>query len=200
MGNHDRPRVGSRFGEEKIDFMNTLVMTLPGIGFSYYGEEIGMLDNRDISWEDTQDPQACGHSEETFQEYTRDPVRTPFQWNDQLNAGFSNSLTGTWLPIHSNYKAVNLAHQKTQEKSHFSVFKQLTEVRKLPHFHGDFEMEVIANNVLCYKRSVEGTPGAVIVTLNTAASAQTVNLATLYEDLVNMYVEVSGVASAHHTG
>jgi alpha-glucosidase len=50
LGNHDKPRFGSRYGKERIDSMLTLLMTLPGISVTYNGDEIGMLDHRDISW------------------------------------------------------------------------------------------------------------------------------------------------------
>lgn len=59
MGSHDHSRVASRFGSDRVDGMMALLMTLPGVAVTYYGDEIGMVDYRDISWEDTTDPQAC---------------------------------------------------------------------------------------------------------------------------------------------
>jgi alpha-glucosidase len=58
LGNHDKPRVGSRYGTERIDGMLMLLLLLPGVAVTYNGDEIGMLDYRyGISWEDTVDPQ-----------------------------------------------------------------------------------------------------------------------------------------------
>jgi glycosidase len=87
MGNHDRNRTASRF-PGRADQMTMLAMILPGIAVTYYGEEIGMFDKTDISWEDTQDPQACNAGKEKYKSRSRDPVRTPFQWhNENKNAG-----------------------------------------------------------------------------------------------------------------
>lgn len=51
------------------------------------GEEIGMNSNWNISWEETQDPKALNTNQDVYLQYTRDPMRTPFQWNDDFNAG-----------------------------------------------------------------------------------------------------------------
>lgn len=86
MGNHDRSRTASRF-PGRADQMTMLAMILPGVAVTYYGEEIGMVDKTDISWEDTKDPQGCMAGIERYQNRSRDPARTPFQWNFDLNAG-----------------------------------------------------------------------------------------------------------------
>lgn len=96
IGNHDVHRVASRLGANRADAHNILVQTLPGIAVTYYGEEIGMTDQY-ISWENTVDPQACNQDKETFDSVSRDPARTPFQWDDTNNAGFSKG-NSTWLP------------------------------------------------------------------------------------------------------
>lgn len=58
LGNHDKPRVGSRYGIERVDGMLMLLLLLPGVAVTYNGDEIGMVDFRDgISWADTRDPQ-----------------------------------------------------------------------------------------------------------------------------------------------
>lgn len=69
MGNHDRVRVGSRY-PNRADQMIMLEMFLPGIAVTYYGEEIGMVDNDKANDSDF-----------------RNPCRTPFQWDDSTNAG-----------------------------------------------------------------------------------------------------------------
>jgi alpha-glucosidase len=72
-----------------------LSMILPGLAVTYNGDEIGMLDKRDISWEDTQDPQACNAGIAQYVNVSRDPERTPFQWDATENAG------GEQVRIHS---------------------------------------------------------------------------------------------------
>lgn len=81
LGNHDRPRIGSefRYGVERHESLVMMTMLLPGINVVYYGEEILMTDNREISWDETDDPAACQTNKTVYQLYTRDPVRTPFQ-------------------------------------------------------------------------------------------------------------------------
>lgn len=86
MGNHDRQRVETRY-PERGDQMTMLAMILPGVTITYYGEEIGMVDKTDISYQDTKDPQACIAGPEKYASRSRDPNRTPFQWDTSANAG-----------------------------------------------------------------------------------------------------------------
>ncbi|XP_055307115.1 probable maltase, partial [Sitodiplosis mosellana] len=97
LGNHDKRRIASRYKPTRIDIFNILLKTLPGITITYYGEEIGMTDQY-ISWNDTIDPQACRTSEQEFHLLSRDPARTPMQWDSSANAGFSIA-NKTWLPV-----------------------------------------------------------------------------------------------------
>ncbi|XP_043483468.1 maltase 2-like [Leptopilina heterotoma] len=127
MGNHDRPRTESRY-PGRSDQMTMLAMILPGVAVTYYGEELGMIDKTDISWEDTQDPQGCNAGKEKYQSRSRDPNRTPFQWDNSKNSGFSNGIP--WLPVHSNYHYLNLQNQKQVENSHYKVYQALTNLRK----------------------------------------------------------------------
>jgi alpha-glucosidase len=86
VGNHDNHRVSTRFGPDKVDIMLILVHLLPGSSVTYYGEEIGMEDTF-ISWEDTVDPAGCNAGQDHYAEISRDPERTPMQWNTGNNAG-----------------------------------------------------------------------------------------------------------------
>lgn len=79
------------------------------------------MTNGEVSWEETKDPQGCNTEDPiNYNKVSRDPARTPFQWDDSTNAGFSTAKT-TWLPVASNYKTVNLKAQKAAPKSHFKV-------------------------------------------------------------------------------
>lgn len=69
-GNHDNSRVATRYGPAMVDAVNMLVTLLPGTGVTYNGEEIGMTD---LAMESPND--------------SRDPERTPFQWDDSISAG-----------------------------------------------------------------------------------------------------------------
>lgn len=70
-----------------VDGINMLVTLMPGVSVTYYGEEIGMLDNEDITFEEGVDPQGCNFPPDQFKYRTRDFQRTPFQWDDSVNAG-----------------------------------------------------------------------------------------------------------------
>merc|ERR1711970_375636 len=130
LGNHDNWRVGSRFGEGNMDGFNMIALLLPGVSVTYQGEEIGMT-NTNVTWEDTVDPAGRNCGEEHFQDMgcSRDPERTPMQWNSSTNAGFSN--VKPWLPVNENYKTgVNVEDQSNIEDSHLNIYKQLTNLRK----------------------------------------------------------------------
>lgn len=84
--------------------ITTMSLLLPGVAVNYYGDEIGMSDTY-ISWEDTQDPQGCGAGKENYQEMSRDPARTPFQWDDSVSAGKFLILHPMWY-FYSIVKAI----------------------------------------------------------------------------------------------
>jgi alpha-glucosidase len=86
VGNHDQHRVSARFGDYVVDPLNMIVHLLPGASVTYYGEEIGMQDT-EISWEDTVDPSGCNAGPDRYQIFSRDPERTPMQWNSEKNSG-----------------------------------------------------------------------------------------------------------------
>ncbi|XP_058124503.1 maltase 2-like [Anopheles ziemanni] len=194
LGNHDRPRVASRYGRKLASSLAVLEMTLPGIAVVYYGEEIGMEDNREISFEDTQDPQAANTNPDVYQEFTRDPVRTPFQWDNSAYAGFTAaSTTKTWLPIHSNYREVNLAAQKTAPESMFKLYQRLIKLRKDHAFsHGHYDSKVLLNNVFGYTRTLDDHQSfAVVVNLND--NDVNVNLKELHEDIESAKVVMTSL-------
>lgn len=143
--------MGTRFGADRIDMFNILLLTLPGCSINYNGEEIGMTDVW-ISWDETVDPQACNGPEDGYEWRSRDPVRTPFQWSDEPNAGFTSG-SKTWLPVASNYKDVNVKRQRVPQLSHLNIFKQLQKLRSEPTFqNGDGLVKPINKNVLGIKR------------------------------------------------
>ncbi|XP_011307785.1 maltase 1 [Fopius arisanus] len=128
MGNHDRPRTESRY-PGRGDQMTMLAMILPGVTVTYYGEEIGMVDKTDITFEETQDPQGCNAGPDKFKEKSRDPNRTPMQWDNSTNAGFNNG-TKPWIPVHENYRTLNLAVQKAAKASHYKIYQKLIRLKK----------------------------------------------------------------------
>ncbi|KAJ8674283.1 hypothetical protein QAD02_005545 [Eretmocerus hayati] len=164
IGNHDKQRVASRFGENgnRADQITMLAMILPGTVVVYNGDEIGMVD-WPLTYEQTLDPLGCYAGRENFMKTSRDPARTPFQWDDTTSAGFSsNSIT--WLPVHENYKHLNLASQKRANKSHYKVFKALSSLKKSPVLEkGSLQLELITENVLAVVRRLQGEKTVVLL-------------------------------------
>ncbi|XP_014476925.1 PREDICTED: alpha-glucosidase-like [Dinoponera quadriceps] len=129
-GNHDKSRLVSRYGPIRAQFVTMMILLLPGVSVTYNGDEIGMEDTW-ISWEDTKDPQGCNAGKDHYETASRDPERTPFQWDDTTSAGFSTNPK-TWLPINKNYKTVNLAAEKAQSNSYYALYKAVSDLRKWP--------------------------------------------------------------------
>ncbi|XP_076066766.1 maltase A3-like isoform X2 [Oratosquilla oratoria] len=162
LGNHDQNRVASRLGADLVDALNMLTLLLPGTPITYYGEEIGMQD-ADISWEDTKDPWGCNFGRERYQEHSRDPCRTPMQWDATANAGFSKGPS-TWLPVNDNYKTLNVKAQTEARESHLKVYKTLARLRQESSFaKGKLAFPVVTDEVLAFIRYLEDEPTYLIV-------------------------------------
>lgn len=86
VGNHDQRRLVSKLGEPRARALTVMTLLLPGVSVTYNGDEIGMSDTF-ITWEDTQDPQGCMAGIQNYATSSRDPARTPFQWDDSVSAG-----------------------------------------------------------------------------------------------------------------
>jgi len=205
IGNHDQPRVASRYGSEKVDALLTLVMTLPGIAVTYNGEEIGMVDFRDgISFEETVDPQACNSypdgPRDGWQWSSRDPVRTPFQWDDGNFAGFCECRNRTWLPVNDNYRQLNLALQKSWRKSTFNYYKELSELRKdSTMIEGGYE-SFVENEVFAFTRTSEGHDPRLVL-INFGDTEQVVDV-TKHTNIFGdkLRVLVAGSETSYETG
>lgn len=120
MGNHDKPRLASRIGQQAARTAAVLLLSLPGIPFIYYGDEIGMRDVR-IDPKDAEVP--TGSTEVT----RRHASRTPLQWSDGPNAGFSRSKP--WLPVAPDYERANINIQKREPDSLLNLYRKLLSLR-----------------------------------------------------------------------
>ncbi len=124
LGNHDQPRLASRIGIHQARVAAMLLLTLRGTPTLYYGDEIGMT-NVPIPPEKVQDP---------FEKNVpgigvgRDPQRTPMQWDDSENAGFSQSLP--WLPVSSCARLTNVETQRQAKDSMLSFYRELLQLRR----------------------------------------------------------------------
>ncbi|XP_059469958.1 maltase A3-like [Neocloeon triangulifer] len=169
IGNHDRTRVASRFGRDFGLAAVIMGQLLPGSAITYNGEEINMEDTW-ISWKDTVDPQGCQAGPEYYQKFSRDPVRTPFQWDNSTYAGFTiPDSSKPWLPVNENYKELNLAEQKEMANSPYHIYKKLTALRKerAAVQRGSLTTKTVGDNIFAFTRQVD-TEGekAVLVVVN----------------------------------
>jgi len=164
MSNHDLPRAASRYAKGENDsqalLAMTLLLTLRGTPFMYYGEEIG-LRNIHLRRSEILDPPGKKY----WPIYKgRDGCRSPMQWNDSTHAGFSTAKP--WLPVHPNYTWRNVTSQQADLDSIFHFTKKLLSLRKqVPALRrGDFIPWETPGGMLAYLRQIEGQ--SVLVVMN----------------------------------
>lgn len=166
LGNHDRHRIANRHGPEYADAFNILLLTLKGTPTTYYGEEIGLADIA-VSFEETQDPWGKSMGPERFKVYSRDPERSPMQWNSSPNAGFTNALK-SWLPPSPDYHANNVEVQANCEgSSPLKLYKTLAKLRKEPAFqNGSLTYGLVNADIFSFMREDPATSIRYLVVLN----------------------------------
>ncbi|UZH55110.1 glucohydrolase [Salinimicrobium tongyeongense] len=167
LGNHDNSRIASRVGKEQAKIAAMLLLSLRGTPTIYYGDELGMEDVN-IPEEKIQDPQALN---EPGVGRSRDPERTPMQWNDALNGGFTTG--DPWLPLMENYREINVKNQRGTKGSMLEFHKRLLELRaKEPALYiGKYTPVPSTGNILAYLREFDADKFLMI--LNLGASEET---------------------------
>jgi alpha-glucosidase len=178
--NHDNPRIDARYGDgvhntdiERV--IATILFASRGTALFYYGDEIGMKTTPPARKEDVKDPVGIAY----WPNYKgRDGERTPMQWSDAPNAGFTKAGVTPWLPVPPTYAEVNVKADETQPNSLLDWYKTLIQLKKTnPAFaHGDNMMLDTENTkVLSWLRQTSGSP-SVVVSVNFTAEPQTVSL------------------------
>ncbi|MCF0068860.1 DUF3459 domain-containing protein [Dyadobacter sp. CY261] len=124
LGNHDQPRIASRVGRSQARVAAMLLLTLRGTPTIYYGDEICMRDVP-IPPDEIVDPQGLNMPDRNI---SRDPGRTPMQWNAGENAGFSDAKP--WLRLPDSFRRVNVDLQKEDPESMLSLYRSLITLRK----------------------------------------------------------------------
>ncbi len=124
LGNHDQPRITSRVGTAQARIAAMLLLTLRGTPTIYYGEEIGMRDVP-IPAEEVQDPQGLNMPDLNL---SRDPARTPMQWDNSENAGFSPAKP--WLRLPDDFRRINVKTQQEDPFSMLNFYKKLINLRQ----------------------------------------------------------------------
>jgi len=173
--NHDLPRIVSRWGNdieyriESAKMLATLLHGMKGTPYIYQGEELGMTNIRFENLDEYKDIESLnmykerkekGYSHEEIMEsiYTkgRDNARTPMQWNDSENAGFTSGEP--WIQVNSNYKEINAEAQLNAENSIFNYYKKLIKIRKSNPVvvYGDYKLILEENKeIFSYIRTLE---------------------------------------------
>jgi alpha-glucosidase len=121
LGNHDEPRIATRYGWEQSKAAAVLLLTLRGTPTIYYGDEIGML-QVPIPDEAQQDPWGVQRPG-----FGRDGCRTPMQWSAGPAAGFSGGEP--WLPVHEHHR-INVADELGDPASHLSIHQRVLQARR----------------------------------------------------------------------
>ena len=197
LENHDEPRAISRFlppyaqNDNGAKAIATISILLRGIPFIYQGQEIGMtncpMDSidayDDISTKDQyREAISRGVSEEkalaSCQRHSRDNARTPMQWSDEKNAGFT---TGTpWIFLNPNYEEKNVKVEEDDKNSILHYYRKLVALRKNPKYnetftYGDFEETYVDQEgiVAYYRKDNENT---ILVVANLSEGEQRITL------------------------
>jgi alpha-glucosidase len=148
LGNHDQPRIASRIGSAQARLAAMLLLVLRGTPTFYYGDEIGMRDVA-IPIDEVQDPL---ERNEPGKGLGRDPQRTPMQWDESPQAGFTT--TRPWLRIGSDYADVNVAKLDADRTSLLTLVRTLTSLRRAHAAlaRGSYEAMTVDDACLVFKR------------------------------------------------
>ena len=173
--NHDIPRSTSTWGNDREYWLEsaksfaTTYFLQKGTPFIYQGQEIGMTNTVFNSLSEFQDVKSvnegkekleAGMCEKTVLEIlsntSRDNARTPMQWDDSLNAGFTTGKP--WLKVNSNYKNINVQSQIKDENSIYNHYKKLISLKKNSKtlIHGEFKLVLEDDkHVFAYLRELD---------------------------------------------
>lgn len=124
LSNHDQPRITSRVGIQQARVAAMLLLTLRGTPTIYYGDEIGMRDVP-IPYGEVRDPQGLNMPDKNL---SRDPSRTPMQWDNSKYSGFSS--VKPWLRVDKASHRENVQAQKNSDYSILMLYKRLIELRQ----------------------------------------------------------------------
>jgi oligo-1,6-glucosidase len=148
LSNHDQPRMLSRFGNdrqfrvESAKLLGTFIHMQQGTPYIYEGEEIGMTNVAFDSIEDYRDVETLNMYREVVGEKGADPqetlkvihaksrdnARTPMQWDDSKNAGFTGGTP--WIKVNPNYKEINVSQALSDPDSIFHYYQKLIRLRR----------------------------------------------------------------------
>lgn len=148
--NHDQPRSVSRFGNDSDEYreisakmLATCIHMMQGTPYVYQGEELGMTNCPFNTLENFRDLESINAFHELTEQGKmteeemmaaigykgRDNARTPMQWDDSANAGFSSADATPWIMVNPNYTKINAKDQVSREDSVFKYYQKLIKLR-----------------------------------------------------------------------
>jgi alpha-glucosidase len=171
LGNHDRNRIATRVGRTQARMAQLLLLTLRGTPTCYYGDELSMEDVP-VPREFLHDPQ--GKDNPT---HSRDPIRTPMQWNTSPNAGFCPANVAPWLPVAPDYQLYNVAIEQEDPDSTLRMVQQLLTLRHtFPALTIGSYQSLEANTASCFVYLRQHEQQRLLIALNFSAEEQVVRL------------------------
>ncbi|WP_180546886.1 glycoside hydrolase family 13 protein [Staphylococcus haemolyticus] len=204
--NHDQPRRVSTWGNDKDYWFESatshavVYFLQQGTPFIYQGQEIGMTNYPFESIETFNDvavrneyqivKEQGGDVDQLLDKYrmeNRDNSRTPMQWNNSTNGGFTEGKP--WFPVNPNYKDINVAHQLEDEHSVLNFYKKLIQLKKSHdiYMYGQFDLIDSENeNVFAYTRQLEGKTVVVAGNLTDKQSSLTLPF-DIEEDAIKLH-------------
>ena len=195
LSNHDQARMVSRFGSDLPQYralsskmLSTFIMTMRGTPYYYNGDELGMTnsvfnnihDFRDMPARNEYQHQKDIHGDtiaylNRLRFESRDNGRTPFQWDNSVNAGFT---TGTpWIAVNPNYKMINAAEEEKDPNSCLHYFRKLVQLRKNNPalVYGKYHL-LDKDNPTVYAYTREGNGRKFLILLNFSSKKSPVNI------------------------
>jgi oligo-1,6-glucosidase len=216
LGNHDQPRMVTRWGNDAPEFrelsskmLTTFLLTMRATPYYYFGDELGMNNIKFDKIEDYNDIETINHYTLTknqggdLKEYlesqklsARDNGRTPFQWDNTINAGFTKGKP--WLKVNPDYTSVNVAVEEKDANSCLNYFKRAVQLRKQNKVlvYGKYVLLDKDNpDVYVYTRELNGKK--LLVALN--FTKNNASFKTKF-DLSNAKVLLGNYAAGSHNG
>ena len=212
LSNHDQSRFVNRYGSDKPAFkdysaklLNTFILSMRGTPYTYYGDELGMTNIGFTKIEQYKDIAAINgykkaatdgedldHYLKKLNLLSRDNGRTPMQWDDTNNAGFSSETP--WLPVHENHTTVNVANQQNDHNSVLNHFRKMVALRKdnLLLVYGEYEIiQEEHPTIYAYSRTLDDEQMKILLNFSELTSKINLsNLVQIKEVLINNYNEL----------
>ncbi len=214
LGNHDQPRMVGRWGDDSPAYRGaaakmllTFLLTMRSTPYIYMGDEIGMANIRFNAIEDYRDIDTLtkydqiknsGGDVNYFMEgqksTARDNARTPFQWNEKAQAGFTSGEP--WIKVNPDAPFVNVAMQETDEDSVLKYFRKMVKLRRqLPELvYGEYELIDKENDkVYAYTRTLNDKKVLVVFNFSKTSTTFTIpkNIGMPGEILINNLKEIT---------